>query len=180
MQRITKHVLGVLSLFLMTPVVASAQVPVTAAEPIVIVNGIVVSNSVTVAQAIGRISPDSIESVSIIKGAAALELYGARATGGVILIRTKGHVAANEPPVTEQQRRWAELLKQLSTPEPVQATPRPRPLIVVDGVIIGRGDPGSLDVLKERIESVSVLRGAAATTAYGAAGADGVIVIKTK
>lgn len=40
--------------------------------------------------AIGNINPDDIESISVLKGAAASALYGSRAKGGVIVITTKG------------------------------------------------------------------------------------------
>jgi TonB-dependent starch-binding outer membrane protein SusC len=38
---------------------------------------------------LSRIRPDDIESIEVVKGAAAVRLYGSRAANGVILIRTK-------------------------------------------------------------------------------------------
>jgi TonB-dependent SusC/RagA subfamily outer membrane receptor len=35
------------------------------------------------------LTPDRIESIEVVKGAAAAALYGSRAAGGVIMIRTK-------------------------------------------------------------------------------------------
>lgn len=46
-------------------------------------------NAPDMGDAIGNINPDDIESISILKGAAASALYGSRAKAGVILITTK-------------------------------------------------------------------------------------------
>jgi TonB-dependent SusC/RagA subfamily outer membrane receptor len=55
------------------------------------------------------------------------------------------------------------------------------PLYVLDGVPIQAGPNGSLTGLNPRdIESIEVLKDAVSTAMYGARGANGVIVIKTK
>ncbi len=55
------------------------------------------------------------------------------------------------------------------------------PLYVVDGLPIQPGPNGSLTgVNPYDIESIQVLKDAASTSMYGARGANGVIVIKTK
>ena len=55
------------------------------------------------------------------------------------------------------------------------------PLYVIDGVAIQPGPGGSLaGINPSDIESIQVLRDAMATSAYGARGANGVIVIKMK
>ena len=46
-------------------------------------------NAPDMGDAIGNINPDDIETISVLKGAAASALYGYRAKGGVILITTK-------------------------------------------------------------------------------------------
>ncbi len=46
-------------------------------------------NSVDYGDGIGNINPDDIETISVLKGAAASALYGSRAKAGVILITTK-------------------------------------------------------------------------------------------
>jgi TonB-linked SusC/RagA family outer membrane protein len=70
-------------------------------QPLYVVNGVPMEstpNGVTGGQfdggidrgdAIGNINPDDIESISVLKGAAASALYGYRAKAGVILITTK-------------------------------------------------------------------------------------------
>lgn len=55
------------------------------------------------------------------------------------------------------------------------------PLYVLDGVPIQAGPGGSLTGINPRdIESIEVLKDAVSTAMYGARGANGVIVIKTK
>jgi TonB-dependent SusC/RagA subfamily outer membrane receptor len=186
MRRAVRNVLGVLAVSLVTPVVAAAQeVRVTntqQAMPLLIVDGVVVGDGATAAQVIARIAPTAIERVEVIKGSAALELYGQRAAGGVIVMRTKANAAANATPLSEEQRQWTEMFKQLRTTEPQRETTRPQPLVVIDGFIVGYGvELGGLDTtLKDRIDRIEVLKGANAVSAYGAAGANGVIIITTK
>lgn len=52
-------------------------------------NGTQYDNAPDLGDAIGNINPDDIETISVLKGAAASSLYGYRAKGGVILITTK-------------------------------------------------------------------------------------------
>ncbi|UOQ71073.1 SusC/RagA family TonB-linked outer membrane protein [Hymenobacter cellulosilyticus] len=71
-------------------------------QPLYVINGIPVESQPSVANtggqydnspdlgdAISNINPDDIESISVLKGAAAAALYGYRAKAGVILINTK-------------------------------------------------------------------------------------------
>ncbi len=53
----------------------------TGNDPLVIVDGIAIS--------LASINPNDIESISVLKDAAATAIYGARASGGVILVTTK-------------------------------------------------------------------------------------------
>lgn len=75
-------------------------------QPLYVIDGVPVSNAITGAS--GRnnlevdfgngasfINPDDIESMSVLKGAAAAALYGSRAANGVILIKTKGGKKSN-------------------------------------------------------------------------------------
>jgi iron complex outermembrane receptor protein len=55
------------------------------------------------------------------------------------------------------------------------------PLVVVNGIALGPNASGNLSAInREDIESVTVLRDAAATAAYGSRGSNGVIIIRTK
>jgi TonB-dependent SusC/RagA subfamily outer membrane receptor len=60
-------------------------------------------------------------------------------------------------------------------------TGRNVPLFVIDGISIETGPSGSLSgIVPNDIESIEVLKDAAATAMYGVRGANGVIVITTK
>ena len=54
-------------------------------KPLIIVDGVIMSDP----DALSNLSPAKIESVEVIKGAAAEALYGDRAAGGVIRVTTK-------------------------------------------------------------------------------------------
>jgi len=68
-------------------------------QPLFIVDGIPFDNSVNASQGAAQntvfsnrafdLDPNSIESISVLKGAAASALYGSRATNGVVVITTK-------------------------------------------------------------------------------------------
>jgi TonB-dependent SusC/RagA subfamily outer membrane receptor len=58
----------------------------------------------------------------------------------------------------------------------INSSPSAQPLIVVDGEIVNKLS----DINKDDIAEISVLKDAAATAIYGARGANGVIVIRTK
>lgn len=70
-----------------------------ASSPLYVINGVPIDNSQRGAagewggsdngDGISNINPDDIESMTVLKGASASALYGARATNGVILITTK-------------------------------------------------------------------------------------------
>ena len=59
-------------------------------QPLFVVDGIPISNStVTSGNAAMDINPEDVESVNVLKGAAASNLYGSRAANGVIIVTTK-------------------------------------------------------------------------------------------
>ncbi|RYF44398.1 MAG: SusC/RagA family TonB-linked outer membrane protein, partial [Chitinophagaceae bacterium] len=69
-------------------------------EPLIVVDGVPYSNPIintsnpfsgggTYGSGINNIDPNDIESISVLKGAAAASLYGSRAANGVVLITTK-------------------------------------------------------------------------------------------
>jgi TonB-linked SusC/RagA family outer membrane protein len=72
----------------------------------------------------------------------------------------------------------SETTMMLRTPTSITGTGAP--LIVVDGVILGgEGTPGTVDIESLDIESVEVIKGAAASSMYGSRAAAGVIAITT-
>jgi TonB-linked SusC/RagA family outer membrane protein len=72
----------------------------TATGPLFVINGVPMDNTqrgssgewggADQGDGIGNLNPDDIESMTVLKGASASALYGARAANGVILITTKG------------------------------------------------------------------------------------------
>jgi TonB-dependent SusC/RagA subfamily outer membrane receptor len=55
------------------------------------------------------------------------------------------------------------------------------PLVIIDGIKQQeRGTNGVSKIDPDKIQSINVLKGQSATTAYGEEGRDGVLIIKTK
>jgi len=85
----------------------------SASEPLFVVDGVPISNSsfagteteivtggVDVGNRAQDINPDDVESMSILKGAAASALYGSRARNGVVIVTTKRGRAGRKPTIT--------------------------------------------------------------------------------
>ena len=70
-------------------------------QPLIVVNGVPfdAANSST-SSGLGDIDPNSIESLSVLKGASAAALYGSRAANGVLLITTKSGTFESKPVIT--------------------------------------------------------------------------------
>jgi TonB-linked SusC/RagA family outer membrane protein len=74
---------------------ATASEGVTANDPLIVVDGVILARSVSSADSTGRttfdadIDPADIESIEVVKGAAAASIYGSRAAAGVIRITTR-------------------------------------------------------------------------------------------
>ncbi len=85
-------------------------------EPLIIVDGVPYSNNLvnttnpftgggTYGSGFGNLDPNDIESINILKGAAAASLYGSRAANGVLLITTKsGNPKKGAKPLTVTYR----------------------------------------------------------------------------
>jgi TonB family protein len=58
--------------------------------PLFVVDGVIIGGDAK--QALAELNPDDIESIEVIKGAAAVELYGERGAAGVIQIFTKNRI----------------------------------------------------------------------------------------
>ena len=60
-------------------------------DPLIVIDGVPLSNDGVqgMGNALGMISPENIESMSVLKDASATAIYGARASNGVIIITTK-------------------------------------------------------------------------------------------
>jgi TonB-dependent SusC/RagA subfamily outer membrane receptor len=139
-------------------------------RPLIIIDGVMASS---------RLNPDTLDrldiaSVEVIKGTQAAALYGERARNGVILIATRAHDRSTGAPVQNAASTSRELT--------LRAGKDAAPLIVVDGVVVGPSSEWQSGRLldNENIESIEVIKGAAAAELYGARAASGVIVITTK
>lgn len=74
-------------------------------QPLYVIDGVPISNAITgssgrnnlevdFGNGAGFVNPDDVESISVLKGAAASALYGSRAANGVILIKTRSGARA--------------------------------------------------------------------------------------
>lgn len=173
-----------------------------APDPLVVVDGVIQSRAVT------ELSPSDIESVEVVKGAAAAQLYGARAENGVVLVTTfegarnsEGEaqgldrveaVEEMDEEVVDEEEAAEERGPGEISPEGEVTLERgvrvrlrhsgdlrsgARPLMVIDGVIVN-SEAVDLDALD--IESIEVLKGAAAAGLYGSRASAGVVAITTR
>jgi TonB-dependent SusC/RagA subfamily outer membrane receptor len=141
-------------------------------QPIYFVDGVEATST-----SLNELSPDSIESISVLKDKSATILYGEKGKNGVILITTKKYGQNNKlGNVTIGYGNNAALL---GNPAPFgSATGKTnQPLILVNGKeseqTLNNIDPAT-------IESVTVLKDETATKKYGEKGKNGVVLITTK
>lgn len=69
-------------------------------SPLWVIDGVPITNmtsSLTGTNALAEIDPESIESIEVLKDAAATSMYGSRAANGVILVTTKRGKTGNVP-----------------------------------------------------------------------------------
>lgn len=132
-----------------------------------------------------------------LRGPEAVQRFGHAARNGVIFVWTKrlphttpsaGARDTNPPPFQQIPRApdTTALARRVPGVAGVPTGPRvscdsgcrhaPPPLFVIDGVVVGRHTPPTLE--RGFIDTVIVLRGAKATARYGDAGRDGVVEIR--
>ena len=140
---------------------------------------------------INSISPDNIESIEVLKDESATTNYGEAGKNGVIIITTKKKekvvdtyeaviVGRDENNVVivgyDENKKDKHVSIIMNNRVSLEGK---SPLIVLDGERM----PSDFDVHSispDNIESLAVLKDAAATTTYGEAGKDGVVLITTK
>jgi len=130
-----------------------------------------------------------VESVNVLKGKSATELYGDKAKNGVIMITSKKNPGAANGKIEEDVKVIGYGLQKDHKPIGTrfisyQGTtigsnyPENPPLFVLDGVII---DKAQMDTLNNKnIASIYVLKDKSATDKYGDKGKNGVIQITSK
>lgn len=130
---------------------------VSDAKPLYVVDGKPVAE-------IESLNPEQIESVSVLKGAEATNLYGTEGgKNGVVLVTTKDGVQAVSS-VRVKVKSTGSLNDK-------------KPLIILDGE---KTDKSAEDIDPENIAAISVLKSETATARYGKEGENGVILISTK
>ncbi len=162
------------------------------------VDGVIVQDT---SAALRNLTAGEIASVEVVSGPIAISQFGERARDGVLFIRTKAFASANAlsplggrggggaggrgaGTVAGLQIRGgaapgSDVVVQIRNPLSVSNPPS---LVIVDGVI--QMGSSADDILKAlditKIESIEIVRGAAAVSLYGARAANGVINIKMK
>lgn len=135
-------------LIVILPMTLSAQ---NKTDALILINGTATNVE------LNSIDPNAIESVTVIKDQAAIDIYGEAAKNGVVLVITKDFAR----PVRYDTAKY-------------QAS---KALIVLDGEIY---KSGLNSIHPDEISTISVLNDLSATRAYGEAGKNGVILITTK
>lgn len=116
-----------------------------------------------------NISPENIESISVLKNASSTALYGEKGKNGVILITTKKRNIEN---YETQSSSWGNKVTHFT-----ESAASKDALIIIDG----KESATQLNEINpDQIASVKVLKGEAATEKYGAKGERGVVEIETK
>jgi len=142
-------------------------------QPLYVVDGIE-----TISTTLNELSPDSIESISVLKDKSATILYGEKGKNGVILITTKKY-GQNSKSGNVTVTGYGNNAALLGNPAPFGSSTGKtiQPLILVNGK---ESWQKVNDIDPETIESVNVLKNESATKKYGEKGKNGVIEITTK
>jgi len=127
-------------------------------EPLVVLDGIPYKGNIK------NIDPKTIADITVLKGNDATSLYGAEASNGAVLIRTKQHNPSPDTARTAMHQQNRDFSKN-------------KPLVILDGKEYKK----NLNTINpDKIESVTVLKSKNATDKYGSKGANGVLEITTK
>lgn len=163
-----------------------------AGEPLYVVDG----QPVLEKNAIAKISPNEIESITVLKDAASKALYGEAAKNGVIIVTTKQGVPGAKTNMLllkgEKSVDTVRLGKERETVVQVRGQKKPLeevvvtgmrsndPIYIVDGKQYSAKEFKEMNISPDSIKSVEVLKGENAIKLYGSKGAMGVIVITSK
>ncbi len=156
-------------------------------EPLIVIDGN--KQYIRGLGAANSISPSDIASVNVLKDASATHKYGLDGTNGVIEIQTKNGLSSlwNKSTDTasltvndgitglkfEQSGKPTIFKRNLLQKD---SDPKAKRLYIVNGLEKNDID----DIAPNTIESITVLKGASATTSYQDKGKNGVIIITTK
>jgi hypothetical protein len=134
---------------------------------------------------LNKIDPNTIATVDVLKGEAATRLYGDDAKNGVVIISTKSSdskgdtwtLKSDKQVVIKRENMDTTVVKNTIVIKSKSLKDAP-PLYVVDGKVMKKFDESSLD--PDKIKSISVLKGEAATKKYGNDAKNGVVEITLK
>ncbi len=131
------------------------------ANPLIVVDGVVLGRG-----QLNKVNPNDIDNVTILKGAAAMRLYGINAADGALLIMTKNYKKMHP------RLSFAMLEHALAA-----TAPSAKALLVIDGAVYS-GDIASID--SNKVLGIDFIQSSKAIILYGVAGANGAIDLKMK
>lgn len=129
---------------------------------------------------IKELNPDQIETVTILKDATAISLYGKEAEHGAVVIKTKKSAAENEMQQTPSKNEEGVTVTGYGTKVVLRGdkTFGKEPLFILDGKTIENGSLNEVD--PNKIQTIKILKDASAIALYGPEANNGVIIITTK
>lgn len=142
-------------------------------NPLFVLDGEVISKKV-----LDAVAPERIESISVLKDKAATAIYGEKGENGVVLLTTKMGNAVTKTESSIQGKVAGFTVKKDSLSAKKAIKYPSNVLYVVDGVRIGSTAINDID--PNNIESIHILKDAAAKVKYGEEGKNGVIEVTTK
>jgi len=137
-------------------------------KPLFIVDGIEVKGP-------GKLNPENIDKIAVLKGAAGTAKYGAEGSNGVIEITTK---TAAMPALTDTKSSTAISLRQVQSEKVSLGGLNNNELILLNGKEVEKSVLNDLSVMS--IATIEVFKDEKALNKFGEKGRNGVIVITTK
>jgi TonB family protein len=123
-----------------------------------------------------RINPESIESISVLKGESATKLYGEKGKEGVVLITMKKEQVSETITQTIYTKSTFIKLKPNSTDSVLNF--KTNSLIYINDKLSTKADVDQLE--RSQIDNINILKDQSAIALYGEKGKNGVILIKLK
>ncbi|HEU4609951.1 MAG TPA: M56 family metallopeptidase [Chitinophagaceae bacterium] len=152
-------------------IVIDSKEPASAQQnPLIILDGNALPAGTRADRIDEKIKPDQIASIEVIKGDAAIKVYGKAGENGVINIQTRQAVNVQErAEKAVPAEEAADIIKE-----------GPQPLYIIDGKEYDAEAFKALQTKPESIESIQVWKGAKALEKFGEKGRNGVVDVKLK
>ncbi len=121
---------------------------------------------------LGKINPNNIQSINVLKDEAAAKAYGQKGKNGVLIITTKERAAIDI-------RKEGETSADNGSPMIKLKNVKGDPLYIVDGKPLEKGE--TLEKIdKDNIQAINIIKGEEATKHYGEAAINGVVIVLLK